>query len=335
MKNLDENIILRYLQKKSTSEDYMVLNEWIKTSEENKRALFALEEMCDRSKWKHDTEEDADEALKRLKKRLEEGKSESSEKSPVLTIRKSGRFIPFIKYAAAVLIIAMCSLSYFVFIDNDSMKTIYADNSIKKVILEDGTKIWLNKGSYLQYPKDYSDSKRTLRLNGEAYFEVAKQNGNNRFTVESKMMNVTVHGTIFNMKSYDNGQTAEASLIEGEVMVESEGNGSKIVLLPGQKAIVNKKDNKMIVENTNATMDSIWRNDMVPFQNATIKDIAKVLEEIYNVHIELSKDIDLKSTYSGMIKKKDKLEDTMEALKNSIPIDFTIKNDFVTITPTR
>ena len=146
-------------------------------------------------------------------------------------------------------------------------------------------------------------------------------------------MTVVVHGTIFNMRSYGKDTVAETSLIEGEVLVESVNDDSKIVLLPGQKAIVEKNNHKMVVKETNSLMDGIWRNNMVPFQNATIQDIAKVLEDLYHVKIEVRKDIDLEHTYSGMIEKKEKLEDVMKTLQNSIPIRYKIESDKVLIEP--
>ena len=94
-----------------------------------------------------------------------------------------------------------------------------------------------------------------------------------------------------------------------------------------------ESSHKMVVKETNSLMDGIWRNNMVPFQNATIQDIAKVLEDLYHVKIEVRKDIDLTHTYSGMIEKKEKLEDVMKTLQNSIPIRYKIESDKVLIEP--
>ena len=89
----------------------------------------------------------------------------------------------------------------------------------------------------------------------------------------------------------------------------------------------------MVVKETNSIMDGIWRNNMVPLQNATVQDIAKVLEDLYHVKIEVRKDIDLEHTYSGMIEKKQELEDVIKTLQNSIPIKYKIESDKVLIEP--
>lgn len=237
------------------------------------------------------------------------------------------------RYAAAVLVLVLIGWLSFKGLTSEDMIRVYADNKIRKIELADGTKVWLNKGSVFEYPENFAGDNRKVRLNGEAYFEVARQTGKHKFTVESKLMTVVVHGTIFNMKSYDQATVAETSLIEGEVLVESGDDDSKIILLPGQKAIVEESSHKMVVKETNSLMDGIWRNNMVPFQNATIQDIAKVLEDLYHVKIEVRKDIDLTHTYSGMIEKKEKLKDVMKTLQNSIPIRYKIESDKVLIEP--
>jgi ferric-dicitrate binding protein FerR (iron transport regulator) len=237
------------------------------------------------------------------------------------------------RYAAAVLVLVLIGWLSFKGLTSEDMIKVYADSKIRKIELADGTKVWLNKGSVFEYPKTFTKNNRKVRLDGEAYFQVARQTGKHKFTVESKLMTVVVHGTIFNMKSYARDTVAETSLIEGEVLVESANDDSKIVLLPGQKAIVEKNNHKMVVKETNSIMDGIWRNNMVPFQNATIQDIAKVLEDLYHVKIEVRKDIDLEHTYSGMIEKKQELEDVIKTLQNSIPIKYKIESDKVLIEP--
>lgn len=255
---------------------------------------------------------------------------------PVISEKKKNQvkhLFLWTRYAAAVLVLVLIGWLSFKGLTSEDMIRVYADNKIRKIELADGTKVWLNKGSMFEYPETFTNDNRKVRLNGEAYFEVARQTGKHKFTVESKLMTVVVHGTIFNMRSYDKDTVAETSLIEGEVLVESANDDSKIVLLPGQKAIVEKNNHKMVVKETNSLMDGIWRNNMVPFQNATIQDIAKVLEDLYHVKIEVRKDIDLEHTYSGMIEKKEKLEDVMKTLQNSIPIRYKIESDKVLIEP--
>lgn len=336
MGKIEEGVILRYLRGESTQEDFRIMNEWMDISPDNKRFLFTVEELLARSKWKGDEEQTVEAAMKRLKSAIdkEDGGTipvytlDNNEKKPIIKT-----VYHFWRYAAAVvLLVFIGSLSY-MWLTRENQINVYADNKIKKVELPDGTKVWLNKGTMLSYSDKFNSDNRKVYLNGEAYFEVTKQPGKKLFIVESKMMNVIVKGTIFNMNSYSDGSTAETSLIEGEVIVESSDKDSRIMLLPGQKAVYDNSRERLTVKETNANMDGVWRNDMLPFQNSSIKDITDVLRKMYNVDIQLSDDIDLNTTYSGMIKKKDKLEDVMKALKNSIPIEYEIKNNLIILKP--
>lgn len=331
MNKISDDIIWRYLQGTATTEDMKVLNEYISASPENKKYLFSIEELYHLGKWKYDEEDKINAAMQRLKSVVQPVEmsvvSEKKEK------KQMKHLFLWTRYAAAVFVLVLIGWLSFKGLTSEDMIKVYADNKIRKIELADGTKVWLNKGSMFEYPETFTNDNRKVRLNGEAYFEVARQIGKHKFTVESKLMTVVVHGTIFNMKSYDQATVAETSLIEGEVLVESGDDDSKIILLPGQKAIVEESSHKMVVKETNSLMDGIWRNNMVPFQNATIQDIAKVLEDLYHVKIEVRKDIDLTHTYSGMIEKKEKLEDVMKTLQNSIPIRYKIESDKVLIEP--
>lgn len=331
MEKIDESVILRYLQRKSTQDDFRIMNEWMSVSPDNKRFLFAVEELFSKAKWEDD-EERLEYAFQRLKSRIQSEVSTASfEKHHIQKKFGIKMIIPFIRYAAAVIFVAIIGGLSYHWLNKEDRIEVSADSKIKRIELPDGTKVWLNKGSYLSYSEKFSDDDRKVFLNGEAYFEVTRKPEKQLFVVESKMLNVVVRGTVFNMNSYSNGSKAEASLIEGEVLVETPDKDSRIVLLPGQKAVFDNNSARLTVKETDASMDGVWRNDMLPFRNATIKDIADALKKLYNVDIHVDSDVDINSTYSGMIKKKDNLEEVMKALKNSIPIDYEIKNNSIFI----
>lgn len=92
-------------------------------------------------------------------------------------------------------------------------------------------------------------------------------------------MNVQVLGTKFNFKSTQNCRIAETSLIEGEVKVTGNNNEGAITLSPGQKVELNTVTRQMKVSETNAALDAIWHNNLIPFKNADVFEIAEVLEK--------------------------------------------------------
>ena len=184
--------------------------------------------------------------------------------------------------------------------------------------------------SILKYPEHFTKEKRELHLTGEAYFEVTK-NKHKPFTVQSSAMNVQVLGTKFNFKTPSNGRIVETSLIEGEIKVSGNNNEGAITLSPGQKVELNTVTKQMKVSETNAALDAIWHNNLIPLKNADIFDIAEVLEKVYGVKIILSPDISPSTTYSGVLKRKDSIEDVLRILQNTIHLQYKIHQETIFI----
>ena len=105
------------------------------------------------------------------------------------------------------------------------------------VTLADGTEVWMNADSRLEFPKQFTGSQRRVKLKGEAYFQVAK-NASKPFIVETDFFNTTVLGTTFNLKAYS-AKDANIVLVEGSVRVNAKGH--EITLKPGQQAILNSQ----------------------------------------------------------------------------------------------
>ena len=144
-------------------------------------------------------------------------------------------------------------------------------------------------------------------------------------------MSVQVLGTKFNFRSQDEGKNAEASLIEGEVKVEGNHNEGAITLSPGQKVELNLVTRQMKVSQTDAIVDAVWHNNLIPLDQANMFRIADILEKLYGVDIILSPDIDRTATYSGVLKKKDTIDDVLKILQNTIHINYKINQGTVFI----
>lgn len=129
----------------------------------------------------------------------------------------------WIKYAAviAVLLVISGGAGYWLYQENNHqlLVAIADEGIVKEVILPDGTKVWLNNSTTLKYPHEFSEKERNVYLEGEAYFEVTK-NQHKPFIVQSDAMQIRVLGTTFNFKCDKNCRIAEATLIEGEIEVK-------------------------------------------------------------------------------------------------------------------
>lgn len=330
MNELDENLILKYLQDECTEEDLRQLNEWLDQSEENPRKLFTLEEAFNaQKKERFSSDLHMGHAEKELKRKIE--RYESQQKKTFYSSIIS-------KYAAAIAVLILCGVGLTWFSKSglatkEMIVSVSGDQPVKEIELPDGTKVWINKNSELRYPQQFGNDKRAITLTGEAYFEVTKD-PERPFFVSTEAMTIRVIGTIFNLKYNATDRIAEAALINGEIEVKGNRDEGQIVLSPGQKAVLNKETKYLKVVQENTRLDAVWHDDLIPFEKANIVEIAKVLERFYDADITILPGTDSKNTYSGTIPKKGSIESVLKSLNNVIPIKYKIMGKKVFIQQT-
>ena len=317
MISLDTDILLRFMRNECTSEDLQKINEEIAETPEYANELFRLEELYHLGKAdKRVSQKSIEKAENRLMRRIH---AEEKKQFKFVRLQKIMRY-------AAVIALLVIGAGVSTWLVNSALTANYqtarAINDVRKITLSDGTKVWLNTGSSLTFANDFSHDKyRKVKLSGEAYFEVTK-NRHKPFIVNTNSLRVKVLGTVFNCKSVKDTKSSEVSLIEGKVEVKSKNHPGLVVLSPGQKAELNLVSGNLSVKQIDTKMDAVWHNGLIPFKNATIVYITKVLERFYNVKIILSPELNVNSTYSGVLKKKDQIDDVLLSLQNSIPIKF-------------
>ena len=286
MSKLNEDIIIRYLENRCSEEDFVLINEWMKESDENAGELFRMEEIYQLGKFPFEEENLVVRAERRLGRRLEQ---ENQKKQEVFKLRS------VLRYAAAIVGVMVLAAGLAYWFRNKAEELVVASaahGQVREMLLPDGTKVWLNQSSVLKYPRAFEGKERHVYLDGEAYFEVAR-NHEKPFMVKSPAMDVRVLGTSFNIKCRPDNSFAETTLIEGEVEVKDKSDKGRITLLPGQKAVLNRVTGRMQVKQVDPKMEIVWHNDLIPFEKSSIFQIAAALERFYGVKIILSPDVDL------------------------------------------
>lgn len=326
METLNDDILQNFLAGKCTEEELVHIHTWMSASPENAERLFRLEEVYHLGQF--DQYQDPARLSKAESRLFQTIRREEQKKAQRKQIRR------WMNYAAMTTILLLIGGGIFIFQQSDlTQHTLIATadaGTIKEIILPDGSKVWLNNGATLKYPQTFSETERKVYLDGEAYFEVAK-NRKKPFIAESEAMRVRVLGTHFNLKSNRNSPVAEATLIEGEIEVKGNNDEGMIILNPGQRAELSRTSGRMIVKQVDAKLDAVWHDSLIPFEKANIFDIAKTLERFYGVKIILSPDIATDRTYSGVLKRKETIDSVLSSLQNSIPIKYRIteKNIFI------
>lgn len=158
-----------------------------------------------------------------------------------------------------------------------------------RLLLPDGSKVWLNSASSIRFPVAFTGSERAVDISGEAYFEVA-ENSLKPFVVHIPGRGtLRVLGTHFNIKAYPDEQGVTATLLEGKLAVEANG-GEKIVLNPGQQALIAGNDvNKIDKVATSAAV--AWKNGLFNFDNKNLEEVMRELARWYDLEIVYEKGV--------------------------------------------
>ncbi len=154
-----------------------------------------------------------------------------------------------------------------------------------RVVLPDGTAVWLNAATSLRYPTAFKGNERVVTLRGEAYFEVAK-NTAMPFRVQiDEQTAVEVLGTHFNIHAYSDENQISTTLLEGKVMItKSDASLRRVVLNPGQQAIVNN-DQLSVSKQVNIDQVMAWKNGMFNFEGMDLPSVLRQLSRWYDVEI--------------------------------------------------
>lgn len=197
------------------------------------------------------------------------------------------------------------------------------------IVLDDGTKVWLNANSKLTYPLVFDAKERVVRVAGEAYFEVSHQLLENTqaikkakpFIVESLDQHIEVLGTKFNVKNYNEESFATTTLLSGSVHVRN-NQGDTFLLKPNQEALLSRSTQKTRITSVDAEESISWKNNLFTFQNADLKEIMHEIQRWYDVDINI--DHWPKDRFYGQVERDEPLSSVIQMIEASSSLRFKI-----------
>lgn len=189
------------------------------------------------------------------------------------------------------------------------------------VVLADGTTVHLNAGSKLTYPVRFAGKRRTVVLQGEAYFEVTKDE-NRPFVVQTHLGEVTVLGTEFNVNAYADADVCYTTLVRGKVSFSASDSGESVTLLPGEQAVATAGN----VEKRAVDLDEYvgWVDGIYTFNNRTLGEIMQTFERWYDIQVYYETPDLRNMTYSGNLKRYGTINSFLDALELTGDLDYKI-----------
>ncbi|MEI3421079.1 MAG: FecR domain-containing protein [Butyricimonas faecihominis] len=176
--------------------------------------------------------------------------------------------------------------------------------------LDDGTKVWVNAETKLKYPVVFVGDRREVVLEGEAFFDVAKNE--KPFIVKTSFGDVRVLGTAFGISAYASEPESYTTLVRGKVSVEREGM-KPVVILPGEQ-VVTFKDGKMIKQEVDVEEFVGWKDGIYVFKEKSLGEIMKTLERWYNISVDFQDKSLVDLPFTGNLKRYDDINVFFDAL---------------------
>lgn len=195
--------------------------------------------------------------------------------------------------------------------------------------LSDGTKVWLNADSWIEYTPSFEGSnERRVRFGGEAFFEVAND-AKRPFIVEfNNGESVRVLGTGFNICSYDNQSIT--TLLSGRINYRNEAVQHSINLLPNEQVVVDKTTLEITKKEVNASEFIAWKNGLIYFNDEQLPLLMKRMERIYGIHIEVAPRL-ANLRFSGFINYDKGIDYITKLLTETSDIEFVIENGTINL----
>lgn len=321
MKEKIDHIIAKVLSGEScSSEELLLLSEWLGEDKRRKAEFMQLASYWDAEVTLQKCLNSSDLAFEKLSKRIEDTVSKK-------TVR---RIKPKLFLVAASLTLAIVISSFLYLMDSHGVETYtyVTQNNHSEFYLNDGTHVVLNKNSKLTYTDKYGESVRCVELEGEGYFDV-KKNAEKPFIVRTNAGEITVLGTVFNVKSYDVDSCFTATLIQGSIRFETPSQS--VLLSPDQQLTLNKSSAKIEVRTVNADVYTAWKDGLLKYRSISLAELLKRMEAVYNVAIILKEHKIGETIVSGSFVQDDSIDNVLSVIQKNLSFKWRKQNDTIII----
>lgn len=267
---------------KLSAEENKALTDWLSGESANNQ----MGEIWKKSAiYKEDFEPDVQAGLKNVLDFIDEAEEKTSNEPKIVSLKKR-RFSPFALAASlAVLIGVGAVVNWYLNTPSNSMIVAQTGAGETEMLsLNDGTQVWVNENSYFSYSEGFSESHRKVKLTGEAFFDVARDE-ERPFIIESSKSTVTVLGTSFNVRAYENESENVVTVRSGKVRFQPKNSQKYLDLIKDETAQFDfsKKELKKI---TNKEQNNTaWQSKRLQFVDTPLAQVVEAIEDNFDIEI--------------------------------------------------
>lgn len=301
-------LLVKYLLGEASSSEQATVQEWLESDKENDRYFRELQTIWATSKQLAPVVTiDENEAWQRFRRKREE-----KLQSQAVVLPRTRKF-NWLRIAAVFILLA--GIAYSVYYFQFSKEVISSGNNVLVHTLPDGSTITLNKHTSLSYSRRFTNKKRLVALNGEAFFSITPDR-EKPFIITANEVSVKVTGTSFNVKSTDEG--TEVVVETGSVDVSK--NGYAIQLRANEKAMVAKGSQRPVKIGVDNKLYNYYRTNQFICNNTPLHQLVDILNEAYNANIIIANesvaDLPLTTTFR---------QESLDGILNIIAQTFNIR----------
>ena len=252
------------------------------------------------------------------------------------------RILKIYQKVAAFLLIPIIGIGVLYWMSNGGQSTGLMTETIaprgqkSQIILTDGTKVWLNSDTKIKYPGNFSKNERDVYLDGEAFFEVAK-NAQQPFVVHTSGVDVKVLGTKFNVKAYADENLIETSLFEGKVnlLLNDPSTTQPVVkeVNPGQSFAYSKTDHQLAPNKFPEDEVNGWKKNQLIFKDDTFSNLVRKVERWYDVKVVYDEKLFNDRRLTVELYEGERLERLMEIISLALMVDYKYEKGEIILTP--
>ena len=304
--DFDYRLLAKYLTGMLSPEEMKQVEEWRKLSIDNEEVFSELMKL--RVSWKftqYNTPEHIEEALNGLNAKIN-----SRRRFQILR--------SVMRYAAVILLFVSFSYVGWGYLKPDNCVTIRVEQGedVKKIVLADGSAVWLKEGSSLRIPEVFAENNRKLSL---------QRMLSTHYNVSTNYVNIKVLGTAFNVKTDEKHQNVETVLARGKVALLDKQWNPILDMSPGEKVTYDNNKNEYATEVVDVNVCTAWRLNQFVFENVTLREIVNQLSVKFNVNINLESTKLAQRKFRCVINEDESLPDILKLLKYLAPIQYRIE----------
>lgn len=234
------------------------------------------------------------------------------------------------QFAVVILILIVGAFSVYIMTTKAEKPVVFqyaALNGKSKVMLPDGSYVWLAPHSEIAYTNVFNPTNREIVVKGKAYLEVQKDSIH-PFIVKVDQSVIKVYGTSFNIN--DMSQSLSVSLLSGKISFQSDEDATPVYVKPGQSLTLDKFTRDVIVEDADVNFEALWAQDKLKVEEMSLGDVVKYLNQWYDAEITLSPELQGQYKYTFTIT-TEQLDEILRMMARINPMEITYDKKKVTI----